>query len=501
MDSITNSPKTPTTTHLLAYVLISVLTIAVLISTAGQALATGAIFYALETGEVRALDMETGGDTGISIPDASFFGDPPPTATRRNIAYDPDEDLLWYSADDSNVHSLYVSTLAAGPIISDIGDAPLGAIRTIAIDSFVRRLYISSSLGHVEVYNLQTNAKMFTIPLSAFGSTEPNPGNRRRLAADGNGNLWYAANDGDFKEFVPRQDSPSFTGRVIQFVAQNEPLNPRQYRAFVTAGWPNHDHHLYYATSEGDVLSFNLDTLAFAGLTLSEPWFWTTSNPGALRTLAIDPTWTPSGAPPAMPTGIIASDGTYPDMVEVSWNPVPNTDDYLVYRRTVGTGTWGSIAVPLMTPPLYDYQSIVPGEVYEYAVRARNQWGLSEQSTDTDTGYAAGMAPPTGLSASQGTFDDRVRVSWDGVSGATGYLVGRVLYGGGMPTTVWVTTTTWDDMNALPLGSTWEYWVYACTDPSTCSASSDPAWGWISSLIFADGFESGDLLGWSDSQY
>jgi len=499
MDSNTNAPTARPMTRLLARTLTSVLALAVLTATAGPVEATGAIFYALDSGEVRALDMETGNDSGISIPAAAFFPGHPTPAVDRNFAYDALTDLLWYAAADNHVHSLYVSTLAAGPIIDDINDANYGPDRTLTLDSNVRRLYISDSFGNVHVYELLTHTRMFTIPPSAFGLGEPNPGNLRRLSADGTSNLWYAASDGTFKEFVPLQSGPYFTGRFVPLTAQVEPANEGQYRAFVAMMWPNGDHHLHYATSDGDVRTVDLATMTDLGISFPRAWFWTVTNPEELRTLAIDPTWTAPGSPPAMPTGITATDGVYPDHVLVSWNPVPNADNYIVWRRNLGSTTWGRISlIPPVNPPFEDYFAIVPGQIYEYSVNATNQWGWGLYSTDTDTGYAGGMAPPTGLTASQGAFSDRVRLTWDAAAGATGYLVSRVLYSGGMPTTQWVTATTWDDMNALPQGSTWEYSVSACTDPSTCSASSDPAWGWMSSLIFADDFESGDLSGWSD---
>lgn len=497
MNSTANASKTRSTMNLLTHGLISIFAIVIVMGTASQVEATGALFYALETGEVRALDMETGGDAGISIPNTAFVGTPPTPATGRNIAYDHHTDLLWYSASDNHVHSLYVGTLAAGPTISDINDAIYGAIRTIAIDNYVHRLYISNSNGNVEVYNLLTNTKMFTIPLAAFGFSEPNPGNLRRLAADGHANLWYAAADGTFKEFVPLQANPHFTGRAIPLSAQIEPANPGQYRAFVATLWPNGDHYLYYANSLGDVQAVDLITLNNAGVSFSEPWFWTTSNPGVLRTIAIDHYWTPPGTFPGMPTGITASDGTYPDYVVVTWNPVDSADYYHVSRRVNGTTVWLSVGFPTPDPVFYDYYYVVPGEIYEYTVSASNQWGWGFWNPDTDTGYAGGLVPPTGLTASQGTFDDRVRLSWSPVSGAAGYLIVRELYGSGTPTTQWVTTTTWDDMNTLPQDSTWEYRIQACTDPSTCSTGSDPAWGWTERYIFRDGFESSDLLGWS----
>ena len=103
------------------------------------------------------------------------------------------------------------------------------------------------------------------------------------------------------------------------------------------------------------------------------------------------------------------------------------------------------------------------------------------------------LSAPTGLTDTEGTLLDRVRLVWDPVPGASGYLLGVSPYDWGTHYTLWVDGTTYDDMNALPAGSLWEYWVYACTDPSSSSGSSPSVCGWIADFIFVDGFKSGDL--------
>ncbi|MCK5378095.1 MAG: fibronectin type III domain-containing protein [Acidobacteria bacterium] len=490
----TTKPHTETTNPLHS-ICLAVLIAAAVVGSSHQSEAIGLLFYGLEDGQVRAMDMLTTGDSGISIPSGAFFGTPPTPATGRNIAYDPSTDLLWYSASDNHVHSVVVSTLAAGPTISDINDGFYGAIRTIAIDRNARRLYISNSNGNVEVYELYSNTRMYTIPLSAFGYSEPNPGNRRHLAADADGFLWYAAADGAFKEFDPFEYNPHFTGREIPVSEQIETGNPGQERCFVAVRWPAGQNYLYYASSDGTIRTANLDTLMNVNITYLASWFWTTSNPGALRSLAIDPTWTPSGDPPAVPTGISATDGLYLDRVWINWNAGANFPTYQLFRREPGDGDW-TFWITAFGPEIDDTW-VVPGVIYEYAVKACNQWGCSDLSTDTDTGYAAVLSAPTGLTATEGTLLDRVRLVWDAVPGANGYLLGVNPYDGGVPYTVWVDGTTYDDMDALPAGSLWEYWVYACTDPSSCSGSSGSVWGWIGTFIFVDGFESGDLSEWS----
>ncbi|MBI3986525.1 MAG: hypothetical protein HY343_06375, partial [Lentisphaerae bacterium] len=70
---------------------------------------------------------------------------------------------------------------------------------------------------------------------------------------------------------------------------------------------------------------------------------------------------------------------------------------------------------------------------------------------------------PTGLSASDGTFSNCVRVTWNPASGATGYVLFRNTVNDSSLAGVLVrglSTTLYDDTNAIP-GETYFYWVRA----------------------------------------
>lgn len=75
---------------------------------------------------------------------------------------------------------------------------------------------------------------------------------------------------------------------------------------------------------------------------------------------------------------------------------------------------------------------------------------------------------PSNVQASDGTFTDRVRVSWYASASATRYEVYRATSASGNKTLLGsVTNTSFDDMNALA-GTVYYYWVKACND-SGCS--------------------------------
>jgi len=91
----------------------------------------------------------------------------------------------------------------------------------------------------------------------------------------------------------------------------------------------------------------------------------------------------------------------------------------------------------------------------------------SEGGVGTDSLVVTVVAPPApsapaGVAASDGTFADRVRVTWGSVPGATGYEVWRHASDDSGPAglTASVTGTSWDDTSAAS-GQVYYYWLKA----------------------------------------
>jgi hypothetical protein len=197
--------------------------------------------------------------------------------------------------------------------------------------------------------------------------------------------------------------------------------------------------------------------------------------PGSGPTPTPTPTPTPPTAPPVAPTGVSASDGTWSDRVRILWNASAGATSYHIYRNTAndsGTaadiGTVGGVSA--------DDISAVTGTTYYYWLKAFNALGGSPFSSP-DTGYrATGAQPtptptpttvpggppvPTGVSASDGTFTDRVRITWNASAGATGYWIYRNTTASPPATEIaWVGSPGYDDSTAVP-GQTYWYWVRA----------------------------------------
>lgn len=172
--------------------------------------------------------------------------------------------------------------------------------------------------------------------------------------------------------------------------------------------------------------------------------------------------------PPAAPGNVQASDGTYSDRVRVTWSAVPGAARYEVHRSAARDGTYELIGETTATS--YDDTAVSAGTTYWYKVRAWNALGYGPFS-EPDSGYASAAggggggaalpAQPRNVAASDGTYYDRIRVTWEGVSGAKTYrvyfsttgLVGSFVQIAEVPST----TTSYDDARAS-LALCQEYW-------------------------------------------
>lgn len=97
---------------------------------------------------------------------------------------------------------------------------------------------------------------------------------------------------------------------------------------------------------------------------------------------------------------------------------------------------------------------------------------------------------PTNVIASDGTFSDRVRITWTPVSGMRYYRIYRATSAAGQKValTGWLEMTSYDDTTATP-GVTYTYWVQAAANSSGYPASgmSEPDTGWCGQMYVISG--------------
>ena len=175
------------------------------------------------------------------------------------------------------------------------------------------------------------------------------------------------------------------------------------------------------------------------------------------------------------PTGLVASDGTYTNLIRLAWTAAVGSQGYEVWRNTLNnTNTAAQIGSAAGTG--YDDATPVPGTRYYYWVRGTS--GLQTTGFSApDTGWRA-IRPPTGALASDGSFTNRIRIQWDAEAGATGYEVWRAPLGGSGPATriAAAAGTICGDVSAAP-GIIYYYWVKA-TNSLQITGFSLPDTGW-----------------------
>lgn len=165
---------------------------------------------------------------------------------------------------------------------------------------------------------------------------------------------------------------------------------------------------------------------------------------------------------PALKEATASADGT-----KISWNAVEGATGYAVYRRTSGTD-WKMFATTTSTS-YTDSSARTNGTQYYYTVRAyRGTWEQAEAnkyksaywSSYDDSGVKA-VYTSTPVLKGTSTASGGIKVSWNSVSGASGYAVYRKTAGGGWGMIDTTTSTSYTDKSGMSNGKTYYYTVRA----------------------------------------
>lgn len=206
-------------------------------------------------------------------------------------------------------------------------------------------------------------------------------------------------------------------------------------------------------------------------------------------------------AAPAPPTNVAASDGTYTDKVRVTWKAPIGATSYEVWRGTSSSSSSASKkASPTATT--YDDTSATAGTTYYYWIKAKNATGTSGFSA-SNTGYRAvpPPVPPSTLAASDGTYADKVRITWTSPGGATGYEVWRGTSSSSSSASKIAspTSTSYDD-TAATAGTTYYYWAKAKNTGGTSGFSNSDT-GYRVSVVFNESGTKYGYDGYTDSKH
>ncbi|MBK7096632.1 MAG: T9SS type A sorting domain-containing protein [Saprospiraceae bacterium] len=189
----------------------------------------------------------------------------------------------------------------------------------------------------------------------------------------------------------------------------------------------------------------------------------------------------------ALPTNVQASDGTYSDKVFVTWSGT--TGNYFrVYRNTTNNSGTATALGSWQTSMTYNDFSATVNVTYYYWVKSSASSNGSNPSTFStpNTGFRSGVTIPTNVQASDGTYNNRVRVTWSGTSGNYFRVYRNTTSNSGTATALgsWQTSMTYNDYSAA-VNVIYYYWVKssASSNGSNPSAFSTPNTGWRSGSI------------------
>ncbi len=263
-------------------------------------------------------------------------------------------------------------------------------------------------------------------------------------------------------------------------------------------------YHIYRSATAGGTYSLIADDVTAAeytdssGLTAENHWFYRVSavNPaGEGEPSAVYESWLVVSAP----SGVSATQGTLNDMIRISWNPSVGATGYNIYRSSTENGTYTKItSSPATSSPYDDPDLLLPGNCW-YKVTAVNDDGESPYSSSVegwpyDDSFVIGT--PGNVSASQGSFAERVTVTWNAASNAVYYNVFRSTSAGGTYTkinTSAVSVLTYND-STVECSTHYFYRVSAVNGFGTESGQSSYSEGWAtpSSLAAPTGVSATD---------
>ena len=197
-----------------------------------------------------------------------------------------------------------------------------------------------------------------------------------------------------------------------------------------------------------------------------------------------------------IPAPVLSGETASASGAKISWKAVNGASGYAVYRKAAG-GSWATIATTTETS-YTDRSALTPGKSYYYTVRAyignsdeaqENRYDSYYWSYFNTTGIKTVYTPAPSLNSAV-KLDSGIKVTWQAVSGASGYAVYRKVPGGSWGMIDTTTSTSYTDSNS---GSKTYYYTVRAYRDSLANAQSNKYSSVYWSGYDGTGVTTGDL--------
>jgi len=167
----------------------------------------------------------------------------------------------------------------------------------------------------------------------------------------------------------------------------------------------------------------------------------------------------PSAEPIDPPTNLSATDDDHTDRVAVVWNAIAGASAYTIFRHTANNSA-AATQIGTSATNAFDDTTASPGTGYFYW--AKTNVGVQESDFSNSDAGSRDIATPTGLTITQGTFSNRIEVTWNSIASGVNYEVFRntTSHFGSASLLTTTTNTAYNDMTATP-ATTYFFWIRA----------------------------------------
>ncbi len=158
----------------------------------------------------------------------------------------------------------------------------------------------------------------------------------------------------------------------------------------------------------------------------------------------------------------------------LAWNAVLGAYQYTIQRSTSKDGTYTTLAIVDSMRKVYWDTSAIHGKTYYYRVIATRQDGTTIKTASSDKmAFKLVIPTVTNLKAASQNYNT-VKLSWNKVTGATGYMITYATSKDGTYRTLATVTTNSYTKSGLTVGKTYYFKVYTMYTDATGKHYSSP---------------------------